>query len=105
MCRPKCKKTTTDYHGAAGQRLFSSQTAVSRSQKYLKDTFLPPPECKNTLIDTYIKHFKTSVKQYAAPANLPDTLFYYTFAHMPPTRTAHNHIQSRIQKAWKRTAN
>lgn len=46
MCRPKCKKTTTDYHGAAGQRLFSSQTAVSRSQKYLKDTFLPLQNAK-----------------------------------------------------------
>lgn len=47
MCRPKCKKTTTDYHGAAGQRLFSSQTAVSLSQKYLKrHIFTPPPNAK-----------------------------------------------------------
>ncbi len=46
MCRPKCKKTTTDYHGAAGQRLFSSQTAVSLSQKYLKRHIFTPPNAK-----------------------------------------------------------
>ncbi len=53
MCRPKCKKTTTDYHGAASQRLFSSQTAVSLSQKYLKRHIFTPPRMQK-YVNRYI---------------------------------------------------